>query len=228
MKKFLKYTGYTLLSLIALLLLYIGCAWILSRITVKAEQTTQADIVIYLKTNGVHTDLVLPVKTAHKDWSEDILYKNTRSGDTTFNYVAFGWGDKGFYLETPTWGDLKASTAFKAAFGLSTSAVHATFYNNLREGERCVRLMIAGEQYQRLVAFIEKSFQTDSAGTPIVIPTEARYGNNDAFYEARGSYSLFHTCNTWANNALKIAGQKACWWTPFDKGIFYQYRKSRQ
>lgn len=228
MKKFLKYTGYTLLSLIALLLLYIGCAWLLSRITVKPETTTQADISIYLKTNGVHTDLVLPVKTPQKDWSEHILYKNTRSGDTTFNYVAFGWGDKGFYLETPTWSDLKASTAFKAAFGLSTSAVHATFYNSLREGERCVRLEIAQEQYQRLVAFIEKSFQTDAAGTPIVIPTEARYGKHDAFYEGKGSYSLFHTCNTWANNALKASGQKACWWTPFDKGIFYQHRKSGQ
>ncbi len=225
MKKFLKYTGYTLLSLIALVLLYIGCAWALSRLTVKAEQNTQAEITIYLKTNGVHTDLVLPVKTPHKDWSEGILYKNTRSGDTTFNYVAFGWGDKGFYLETPTWSDLKVSTAFKAGFGLSTSAVHATFYNSLREGERCVRLLIAKEQYQRLVTYIENSLQIDTAGSPIVIPTKARYGKNDAFYEARGSYSLFHTCNTWANNALKVSGQKACWWTPFDTGIFYQHRK---
>lgn len=227
MKKMLKYTGYTLLSLIAIILLYIGSAWALSRLTVRAEKNTQAAITIYLKTNGVHTDLVLPVKTSDKDWSECILYKNTRSGDTSLRFVAFGWGDKGFYLETPTWSDLKASTAFKAAFGLSTSAMHATFYNNLREGERCVRLEIAKDQYQRLVTFIENSLQTDASGTPILIPTEARYGKHDAFYEARGSYSLFHTCNTWANNALKASGQKACWWTPFDKGIFYQYRNTR-
>ena len=50
------------------------------------------------------------------------------------------------------------------------------------------------------------------------------YGKNDAFYEATGRYSLFHTCNTWTNNALKIAGQKACVWTPFDTGIFYHYQ----
>lgn len=224
MKKILKYTGYTLLTFIVLVLLYLGCAWGLSRLSVDAERNTQPEITIYLKSNGVHTDLVLPVKTEHKDWSEDILYKNTRSGDSTFDYVAFGWGDKGFYLETPTWNDLKARTAFRAAFGLSTTAIHTTFYNDLIEGERCVRLVIAKEQYQRLVTYIENSLQTDSTGNPIVIVTEARYGSHDAFYEARGSYSLFHTCNTWTNNALKASGLKACWWTPFDKGIFYQYQ----
>ena len=57
------------------------------------------------------------------------------------------------------------------------------------------------------------------------INTDAVYGKNDAFYEANGSYSLFHTCNTWANNGLKACGQKACFWTPFDSGIFYHYDK---
>jgi len=224
MKKFLKYTGYTLLTFIALIILYLGCAWAFSRITIQAERNTQPEITIYLKTNNVHADLVLPVKAAGKDWSQGILYKNTRSGDTTFGYVAFGWGDKGFYLETPTWADLKASTAFKAAFGLSTSAVHASFYRNMTENKRCVKLVITKEQYQRLIAYIENSLQTDTAGKPILIPTEVRYGSNDAFYEAKGKYSLFYTCNTWANNALKASGQRACWWTPFDSGIFYQYR----
>ena len=225
MKKFLKYTGYTLLAFIALILLYLGSAWALSRLTVPAERNTQPAITIYLKSNGVHTDLVLPVKTGYKDWSQGILYKNTLSADTAFNYIAFGWGDKGFYLETPTWADLKASTAFKAAFGLSKSAVHASFYNNLRENEHCVRLVIGKDQYRRLVTYIENSLQTDASGKPIVIATNVRYDSNDAFYEAKGNYNLFHTCNTWANDALKAAGQKACWWTPFDTGIFYQYRK---
>jgi len=223
-KKILRYTRNSILFLIAFVLLYLGLAWLLSRIPVRAEKNTQPDITIYLKSNGVHTDLAVPVKTAAYDWSQSILYQNTRSGDTTFSYIAFGWGDKGFYLETPTWSDLKASTAFKAAFGLSNTAIHATFYHTLKENKKCVRITISNEQYQRLISFINRSLQTDSTGKPIVIPTEARYGNNDAFYEAKGRYSLFHTCNTWTNNALKACGQKACLWTPFDSGILYQYR----
>ena len=225
MKKFLKYTGFTLLTLIALILLYLGCAWTCSRLTIKGEKYPNPDITVYILGNGVHTDIVMPVKTNYKDWSQSILYKNTRGNDTSLEYLAIGWGDKGFYLKTPTWADLKFSTAFNAAFGLSTSAIHATFYKNLTEGDQCVKLNIDKGQYRRLIGFIESSLQTDSLGQPIVVPTDVRYNMDDAFYEARGRYSLFHTCNTWTNNALKASGQKACWWTPFEGGGFYVYRK---
>jgi uncharacterized protein (TIGR02117 family) len=223
MRKFFKYTGYTLLTIVLLLLLYLGSAWVLSHVTVKAEANTVHQVPVYIKTNPVHTDLILPVKTELKDWSQSILYTNTRTGDTAFNYIAFGWGDKGFYLETPTWADLKASTAFKAAFWLSTSAVHTNYLNKVKEGKNCVKLDLSNEQYKRLITFIENSMQTTPSGAPIAITAAKPYWDHDAFYEAKGKYSLFHTCNTWANDALKSCGQKACWWTPFAKGIEYQY-----
>ena len=56
-------------------------------------------------------------------------------------------------------------------------------------------------------------------GKPMYIETDAQYGQNDAFYEANGKYNFTHTCNTWANNALKASGQKAPLWTPFDRGF---------
>ena len=225
MKKILKYTGYTLLTLIALILLYFGCAWTFSHLIIKGEKHQNPDVTVYILGNGIHTDIVMPVKTDYKDWSQSIPYKNTRANDTSLQYLAIGWGDKGFYLKTPTMADLKFSTAFNAAFGLSTAAMHATFYKSLKEGDQCVKLDIDKGQYQRLITFIENSLKTDPIGQPIVIPTEMRYNVNDAFYDARGTYSLFHTCNTWTNNALKASGQKACWWTPFESGIFYVYRK---
>jgi uncharacterized protein (TIGR02117 family) len=224
MRKFLKYTGYTILTLILLILLYLGSAWALSRLTVPAEANTAHEVTIYLKTSPVHTDLILPVKTAAKDWSQSILYKHTRSGDTAFNYIAIGWGDKGFYLETPTWADLKASTAFKAAFWLSTSAVHTNYLDSVKTGKNCFRLDLSNEQYQRLIKYIENSLLTSPSGEPIPISIANPYGDHDAFYEGSGRYSLFHTCNTWANDALKACGQKACWWTPFSTGIRHQYQ----
>jgi uncharacterized protein (TIGR02117 family) len=225
MRTFLKYIGFTLLTVILLLLTYLGSAWVLSHLTVKPEANTAHQVPVYIKLNPVHTDLILPVKTPFKDWSQTILYKNTRTGDTAFNYIAFGWGDKGFYLETPTWADLKASTAFKAAFWLSTSAVHTNYLDTVKTGKNCVKVELSNDQYKRLITFIENSLQTTPAGVPIAITAAKPYWDHDAFYEARGRYSLFHTCNTWANNALKSCGQKACWWTPFSNGIQYQYRK---
>ncbi|MCU0438273.1 MAG: TIGR02117 family protein [Raineya sp.] len=215
---------FFILFLVTLLGTYALSAYTLSRMGVEAEPNTSEDVSIYILTNGVHTDIVLPIKTAYIDWSKEIKFENTRSKDTTFQYVALGWGDKGFYLETPTWADLKFSTAFKAAFGLSKTAIHATFYQELKENKNCVKIKISAQQYQNLISYIKKSFKSDAEGHFLHIITNANYGKSDAFYEATGSYSLFHTCNTWTNNALKASGQKACVWTPFDTGIFYQYQ----
>ena len=175
-------------------------------------------------TNGVHTDIVVPLKTKQIDWSKKVKFEDTMGKDTIMQYVAFGWGDKEFYLETPTWADLKFKTAFKAIFGLSATAMHTTFYKNINEGNDCKKVNLSKEQYSRLIKFIVSSFITDKNGNFENIITNANYGNNDAFYEAKGSYNLFSTCNTWTNDALKACGQKACLWTPYDKGIFYHYK----
>jgi len=213
----------TLLGFVVFVLLYLLAAYGLSRITIHKEANTKEEVAIYILTNGVHTDIVVPIKTAQYNWASQVLFVNTIAKDTTYNYLAMGWGDKGFYLETPAWKDLKASVAFKAAFGLSTTAIHATFYKTITTGEACRKIMISNEQYVRLVSYITNSYQKDSSGKFINIPTNAVYGKSDAFYEANGSYSMLHTCNTWANNALKASGQACCLWTPFDTGIFSKY-----
>ncbi|HRE79016.1 MAG TPA: TIGR02117 family protein [Flavobacterium sp.] len=212
------------LSIILLLLIYGISAVIFSIIPVNKNQSENAkEYEIYIKSNGVHTDLVLPIKTDLKDWSEKIKFEKIKSKDSTHQFLAFGWGDKGFYLDTPEWSDLKFSTAFNAAFNLGTSAMHTTFYKQIQENESCVKIEISKEQYQKLITFIEASFQYDTNGNPIFIDATT-YGKNDSFYEAHRTYNLFYTCNTWANQALKKANMKAAFWTPADKGIFYHYQ----
>ncbi|MFC0513983.1 TIGR02117 family protein [Mucilaginibacter angelicae] len=223
-KKIAKVILRLVLGFVAFILLYLLSAFLFSIWTVKREAGTSNDIAIYILTNGDHTDIVVPAKNAITDWSKEISYQNTAGRDTTGQYLAIGWGDKGFYLNTPTWADLKFSTAFKAAFALSTSAIHATYYQSMPESSDCKKIMISNDQYKRLVAFVDSSFKRDAAGKVINIKTNANYGKTDAFYEAKRKYNLFYTCNTWANNALKASGQTACVWTPFDRGIFYHYR----
>lgn len=224
-KKIFRLAGKCILGFIIFVLAYLGIAWCLSRITVDREAGQPEEMAIYIKTNGVHTDLVLPLKSDLIDWSREIRFSNAHLPDTgAVQYLAIGWGDKGFYLQTPTWADLKFSVAFKAAFALSTTAIHATFYDKLTENASCKKIMISRNAYARLISYISNSFQKDAAGHFIPIATNANYSNADAFYEANGSYSMLHTCNTWANNGLKSSGQKACLWTPFDTGIFLKYK----
>lgn len=223
-KKGLKVFLWFISGIVGFLLLYVISVLLISRISVNYDVSQQPDeIEIFILSNGVHTDIVVPVKSQTIDWSEKVKFHHTKVSDTTAKYLAFGWGDKGFYLNTPTWADLKFSTAFNAASGLSTSAIHCTFYGKMKEDAQCKKINITKEQYQNLVMFIQNSFQMENEQI-IKIETDAVYGNHDVFYEAKGSYNLFYTCNTWANSALKAANLKASLWTVYDKGIFCHYQ----
>lgn len=219
-KKTFKYIGIFLLILISYGLL----VTLLSFIPVNTNQFAidEPKVTIYILSNGVHTDIVVPVKNDTYDWSKQIKFEHTKAKDSTAKYLALGWGDRGFYLETPTWSDLKVSTALKAACGLSTSALHTTFYKTMKEDVYCKKIPISTIDYQNLVLFITDSFEIKSDEI-IKIETDAVYGKNDIFYEAKGSYSMFFTCNSWANQALKAANQKAALHTLTDTGIFRHY-----
>ncbi len=201
-------------------------ATVLARIPIYGEKTPdKKELAIFLLSNGVHTDIVLPVKTNKFDWEKYIPTKNIKQNDSIFKYLAFGWGDKGFYLETPSWGELKPSTAFNASFGLSTSAIHTTYYTKMSENKtNCVKVLLTQKQYENLCSYVKNSFVMAENNEFKFIHTKAIYGNHDAFYDASGNYSLFQTCNTWTNNALKSCGQKASFWTAFQDGIFYHYQ----
>ncbi|RVU03109.1 TIGR02117 family protein [Mucilaginibacter limnophilus] len=210
---------------IIIVVVYLLAALLLSVIPLKAEPETGNDIDIFMLTNGVHTDIAVPIRDRQINWADEIKFDYTAGKDTNARYVALGWGDRAFYLETPTWADLKFSIAFKAAFGLGRSAIHATFYKQLRESKNSVRIKLNNKQYHRLIDYINKSFVRDKEGHIINIENKNPAVDFDAFFEANGRYSIFYTCNTWVNQALKRCGQKACIWTPFDKGLFYQYGK---
>jgi uncharacterized protein (TIGR02117 family) len=223
--KVLKYIGKIFLFFIAFVVLYLSAAWILSGITVEKEKGKPEQMAIYISTNGVHTDIVMPVKTTVINWSETVKYSQTAGKDTAQNYIAIGWGDKRFFLDVPDWNHVKISIAIEAALGVNSTAMHTTYLKNIRENKYCKKIMLSEKQYQRLVQYILQYFKRDEKGCFINIVTPNTYGNTDAFYEANGRYHLFFTCNTWTNTALKTAGLKACLWTPFQQGIFRQYEK---
>ena len=225
MKKFLTVTGKLLLSLFSVVLLYLFLGYFLPIIPVQAVATPEQKVVKgFIKTNGMHTDIVVPVKSDYVDWSEKFPFENTLSKRTDYKFVGIGWGDKGFYLDTPTWADLKFSTAVKAAFWMSDAAVHTTFYDEMKVNDSVKSFTMTERQYERLIKYVDDSMDKDREGNYINIPTNAVYGKDDAFYEAKGAYSFLFTCNTWTNKGLKVAGQKAALWTPTDFGIFRHYK----
>ena len=220
----LRFFGKLLAALLVLPLLYLLAALMLGHIVREPPRAAAIrDITVYLLDNGVHTDLALPLNNAVFDWTTVIDPADARQLYFPLDYVAFGWGDRAFYLETPQWRDMKVATAFKAVAGLGDTVIHVTFLPQPRATPNSVAIDVSADEYRALAASIVASLQTDSTGRAQVIVGRA-YGDNDAFYAAHGSYSLFNTCNSWTNHRLKAAGLKHIFWTPFAHTLVAAYR----
>lgn len=182
-------------------------------------QPTPGGIEILFVSNAVHADIVLPINTESINWREHFP-ANCFSGDTSrATHVAIGWGDQGFYLETPTWADLRFSTAANALLWPSDTCLHISFYTADPQSDSARSVTISAAQYERLVQFINSSFRRDEDGSIIQIGNEA-YGTNDAFFQAHGIYHCCNTCTCWVGKAMRSAGIRTGWFTPLPKTVF--------
>ena len=170
---------------------------------------------IYVVSNEVHADIIVPVRTSQIDWLDEFKDANFEFEIAGYSHVAIGWGDKGFFLETPTWDDFKLSIAANALLLPSGSCIHVAFTNPEYHGN-ATSVVISEEQYEKLVLFLKNSFQRDKANGPIQIDGHA-YGVSDAFFEAKGRYHWLNTCNSWVGRALKRTGVRVPWLSPMPK-----------
>lgn len=194
-----------------LITFYLLASLILSFIPYNQNQTSCAGSKeIILASNGVHVDIVIPVSALSE------ALKNKLNIPSHSNYVAFGWGDQQFYLETPTWSDIKLSNVFGALFLKSKTLMHVTFYRQEYEGWK--KHLLCPERYTQLNALILNSFQINESGQLCQLDHPG-YGYNDHFFKAVGNYSYLNTCNTWVNRTLKQSGVPTALWTPFPFGL---------
>lgn len=212
--KYLKKILKLILVVLIIPAIYLLVSLLLTSITVnKNEASLSLNKQVYLSTNGVHLDIVIPVSEIDKELLKGLKVKDEK-------YVSFGWGDEDFYLNTPTWGDLTFKTAFRALFLNSETLIHLTKYPEKNLKWTVVKL--SEKQLEKLNVYILNSFMLDKDGGKIILENK-RYSFNDDFYNATGSYSCIKTCNTWVNSALKVSGLKSCYWTPFDFGVIGKY-----
>ena len=213
------------MSLFLLADLYVGVAGALMFWPAHPEQRTvrsaQAmvkapEVEAFVLSNGAHTDLVFPVRSAAIDWSTVFSAADAVAVPSDAEFIAVGWGDREFYLHTPTWADLTVSRALGAVAGRNPSLLHVTWLkrSQLAAGSAYV-LPLTSAQYASLIAHVRSKLPD---GRVVPLPN-AGYGKQDAFYEATGSYGPFETCNTWTGRGLRNAGLTMGRWTPFDYNV---------
>lgn len=169
-------------------------------------------VTIWIEDNGVHTGIVMPKQAAGIDWRGDFPARDLadpRYG--AHGYVAIGWGERQFFLGTPTWWDIRPSTILRAAIGSDETLLHVEHVARPLPSEHVRPVVLTPDEYQRLVDVIRAS---RAAGT-----TLPGYAGYDAFYPARGRYDALNTCNSWTGDRLADAGVRIGWWTPFSASV---------
>ncbi|WP_439131609.1 DUF2459 domain-containing protein [Polaribacter sp.] len=211
-KKIFKWVLYVLLIPAT----YIIVSLILSLITVdRIENNESSEKLIYLTTNGVHLDFVIPIENV------DSLVLSGVKHNNIDKYLSFGWGDENFYINTPTWGDLTFSNAFKAMFLESSTLMHVTRYRQKRLD--WIQIKVTESELRKLNNYVLNTFEVNENGMKILLENKG-YSLIDDFYKSKGSYSCFNTCNSWVNKGFKESGLKSCLWTPFDFVLLKKYK----
>lgn len=212
--------------LLAAPLAYAIAALALGLLARNAEFQAAADgTPVYVIANLAHADLVVPAHALSLVRAGGLRPADLGMTERADPYLALGWGDREFYLTTPTWADLRAGTAWRALTGADSTLMHVEAIDDARVLAGARELRLAPAQLARLVQFIEASFAVDAQGQ-VQRVSGARYGTHDAFYVARGRYSALYTCNEWARAALATAGVRTPWWSPFPQAIDYQLGRS--
>ena len=213
----MKWVSAGLLTLVSAFLLV---AWIGSSIPRNTSWKEPATgIPIMVESNGLHTELVLPIVTPIKDWRTTFPSAGEPRIEDGWlpTHIAVGWGEKEVFLNTPTWADLKVSTALRIATRGGDGLVRVAHYVNPQPSLDHRWITLRPDEYARLTERVE-------AMLPPLPPNVQRrsYTGFDPTarnYDATGRYTLTNTCNQWTSDTLAYAGVRIGAWTPFAGGV---------
>ena len=212
----IRKAAFIVAALAALLATY-GIAGLLGGAipTNRDWREAQGGVRIYVEDNGIHTGIVMPARAGGVDW--DAAAPAAALRDPRYaghGWRSVGWGDRGFYIGTPTWADVNPLTILRAATGGGPTVMHVDFVPEPRVGADVRSVVLSPDEYRRLASFIAGSFAERGE-------RRAGYGASDAFYGARGRYSALRTCNSWTGEALRMAGVRMGAWTPFPVTVMW-------
>jgi uncharacterized protein (TIGR02117 family) len=218
-----RWIGRTLSAILAIPTLYLVAAVIGSSVPVnRGWSEAREGTTIYLADNGIHADIIMPVKAEGVDWAPLIPRSDFAAADPGARWIAFGSGEERVYLDTPRWRDIRPRTIWSALAG-GRRVMHVEYVPSPYYAVREIRLR--PEEYRRLWAAIRADFALDGRGRPQRIDHPG-YGPSDAFYRATGKANAIRTCNAVVAGWLRLAGVRTSLWPPFVNGLVWRYRRT--
>lgn len=216
MRRFFK--GLGLLAGAGLLLLIAGT--LVPRSLFSRSDGEEKSVEVLVITNPIHTDIALPANSETLQAFEFLQESGLPMDAPGLRWIVLGWGGRAFYLETPTWAELKLTPALKA-LTIDRSVLHVELAGEIDQSLPNVKSISVSEvEFSRLLQTALDSFDPQF---PAAIPG-AGYGDNDRFFEAKGYFNVLVSCNTWAANMLRAAGIQTGWWNPLPQSLALSLR----
>ena len=202
---YLRRVGFVLVVLAAL----IGAAVLAGAVIPANRDWREPDrgVTIYVYSNGVHTGLILPAVNRQMDWRPLVRADDLSDPRYAGNWLLFGWGERDFYLNTPTWADVSPARVAWALIGSDKTLVHVDHLQAVAADDDSRPLRLNEAQYTALVWAIRGDFAE-------MREVMKGYGPNDVFYAGRGHYSGINSCNEWTGTRLRQIGVQVGIWTP--------------
>ncbi|MGO7989580.1 TIGR02117 family protein [Rhizobium leguminosarum] len=208
-----------LLRIVFLLVLAAACGTFIPRPLIAPVKASSAALThrILLLSGSIHTDIAIPLDAETRAAFSFLDNTGFPLGHPNAEWLIIGWGGRAFYLETPTWAELKPLPVLRA-LTIDRSVLHVDLAGPITVPQPTVAAFdVSDDQLTRLRDFISDSFVRDEGA---VVPiADAGYGEVDRFFEARGYFNALFGCNTWTAAALRSAGLRTGIWNPLPQAL---------
>ena len=151
---------------------------------------------VYVIDHGIHTALVVETRDiVDRLGLQDSFYSR-------FRFVEIGRGDAGFYQEE----EPQFSTTLKALFFSTPAVLHLRAYNSPPNRRYplsyTLEVRLSKRALEKLMDVIASSFVFNNLKAIELAKGSDEYSR---FYQARGSYHMFYTCNNWTADMIQQA-----------------------
>lgn len=181
----------------------------------------------YLVHGPIHYDFLLPLDGQTRAAFGFAVEADLPIDDPAAKWLLIGWGAKEFYTTAGSYRDVTLGAVVKGLTG-DASVMRMDLWGALPgsfpEGVPARDMWMGRPAYEAFLASIREDFAGD--GAPRLIDG-ATLGGSDLFYEAKGRFHAFRTCNTWISRKLRAAGLRFGAWTPLPYSVTLSYRALR-
>ncbi|MGO4452122.1 TIGR02117 family protein [Phyllobacterium sp. TAF24] len=209
--------------LVAAALVFLAGALIPRPFFAQTGQTSQPVRTVLLLSNPIHTDIAFPADPDVLARLSFLSNDNFQFTDPRIAWIVVGWGGRSFYLETPTWAELKFLPLMRG-LTYDASAMHVEPVGTINTNHPAIkRLLVSPEAFDAMLANALATFQRDAEGKAVIIEG-AGYGPNDRFFEAKGTFTALLGCNTWTSAILRAGHLRTGVWNPLPQSLVWSLK----